>query len=412
MSERTDALQRLRGAHEAAVLGELRRSGALSRSELMKRVGLSRTTLFRIVSDLLERKAVVEQPTPQDGPRRNGRPPLEIALNAHGAELIGIDLRRDQIQVVIANCAHEFVGRYSAPLSRAGEPEQAAAQAVAAVEELVRRESISLAPLQAIGLGLVGFVRDPASQVPHDMTPFAGQIAAALGERFGAPVRTDNNARLAALAEATWGAGRGLRNIVYLRWAHGVGGGLVVDGRLVHGAHGTAGEIGHTSCDPEGPPCHCGGRGCLEGAVSVPALLGACAARGAAVADADELTARAAEGDPVAVEVVREAAVTVGRTLAALAGHLDPECILIDAEPAALGGLVLDHVAEQVAALSLPAAARTIAVRPATLGADAAARGGVALLLHTASTAGGDPAGGGDPASAAAAAGQWAVPGC
>lgn len=76
MTERTDALQRLRRANEAAVLGELRRSGALSRGELKDRVGLSRTTLFAIVSDLLERNAVVEQPAPDPGQPRGaaGRP--------------------------------------------------------------------------------------------------------------------------------------------------------------------------------------------------------------------------------------------------------------------------------------------------------------------------------------------------
>ncbi|MEU3224019.1 ROK family transcriptional regulator [Streptomyces sp. NPDC006976] len=384
MTERTDALQRLRRANEAAVLGELRRSGALSRGELKDRVGLSRTTLFAIVSDLLERNAVVEQPAPDAGqPRGRGRPALEISLNSRGAELIGIDLQRHHIHVVVANCAHEIVGRYGAPVPADSQAAERAAQAIRAVEELVRSENISLAPVQGIGLGLPGFVQNPASADRHTMTPFAGHVAAELGRHFGAPVLTDNNSRLAALAEVTWGAARGFDNAVYLRWSQGVGGGLVVNGSLVHGAHGAAGEIGHTSCDPEGKPCHCGGRGCLEGLISVPALLAACADRGVDARDAEELIGLAADGRPEVSDVLRGAAVTAGRVLAALAAQVDPECVVVYGEPAALDDLVLTPIREQIAALSLPSAPRSIEVRGSTLGGDAAALGGVALLLRT-----------------------------
>ncbi|MEL5959651.1 ROK family protein [Streptomyces sp. CLV115] len=159
-------------------------------------------------------------------------------------------------------------------------------------------------------------------------------------------------------------------------WSQGVGGGLVVNGQLVRGAHGTAGEIGHTSCDPEGKPCHCGGRGCLEGLIGLPALLAACADRGVAVADAEEMIVLAAKGRPAVADVFRDVAVTAGRVLAALAAQVDPECIVVCGEPAALDELVLAPIREQLAALSLPAAPRTVEVRGSALGGDAAALGG------------------------------------
>ncbi|MFE5256868.1 ROK family protein [Streptomyces coelicoflavus] len=381
MSERPDALQRLRGAHEAAVLGELRRSGALSRNELMRRVGLSRTTLFAIVSDLLGREAVVEQ-SARARQRGRGRPPTEITLNPCGAELIGIEAQRGRTHIVIANSAHDIVGRHSAPVEAGATAEERADAIIAAVGDLLRERRLALAPLQGIGLGLPGFVQDPASADPRSMTPFAAHVAAALEQYFHVPVVVDNNARLAALAEVTWGAARGHFNAVYLRWSDGVGGGLVVDGRLVRGAHGTAGEIGHTSCDASGPPCHCGGRGCLEAEIRLPALLARCAERGVTVRDADELLVLAESGEPTARNVLREAATLAGRVLAAVAAHSDPECIVIDGEPAALEEPVLTTVREQVRTLSLPTAPRDITVRRAALGKDAAARGAVALLLH------------------------------
>ncbi|WP_329612678.1 ROK family protein [Streptomyces brevispora] len=126
-----------------------------------------------------------------------------------------------------------------------------------------------------------------------------------------------------------------------------------------------------------------GGRGCLKGLISVPALLAACADRGVTARDAAELVALAAEGQPDAADVVRIAALVAGRVLAALAAQVDPECIVVYGEPAALDDLVLTPIREQLAALSLPSAPRTIEVRGSTLGAEAAALGGVALLLHT-----------------------------
>lgn len=398
MTERPDALRRLRGVHEAAVLGELRRSGALSRADLTRRVGLSRTTLFAIVSDLLERGTVVERAAPER-PRGRGRPALEVALNSRGAELIGIDLRRTRLHVVIANTAHDVVGARTRPLPPDSAPAARAAAAVGAVEGLAAERGLSLTSVQGIGLGLPGFVQDPASADPGALTPEAARIAAELERHFGVPLALDNNSRLAALAEVTWGAARGHAHAVYVRWSDGVGGALVINGALVRGAHGAAGEIGHTSVDPEGPRCHCGGRGCLEGAVSVPAMLAACRAAGGAVRDARELWARAAEAPGPARDAVTGAARTMGRALAALAAQTDPECLVLDGEPAALGDLVLDPVRERLAALSLPSAARPITVRASSLGQEAAARGGVALLLRAP-----EPGADGSPALAPTAA--------
>lgn len=364
------------------MLGELRRSGALSRGELVDRVGLSRTTLFAIVSDLLAREAVIEH-TGAERPRR-GRPPLAVSLNPRGAELIGVELQRTRMHIVIANHAHEIVARVRIPLPTDSGPDELAEAVIAGVGDLVRERRISLAPVQGIGLGLPGFVHDPTAEDARGMTPFAARIATGLGRHFDAPVVTDNNTRLAALAEVTWGAARGRDNAVYLRWSEGVGGGLVINGRLVRGAHGAAGEIGHTSCLPRGPRCHCGGRGCLEGAIRIPALLAACSSRGVAVRDADELVELAAAGGQTVRDVVHEAAVTAGRVLAALAAQTDPECIVIDGELAVLDDLVLGTIREQLAAFSLPAAPRDISVTASALGGDSAARGAIALLLRAA----------------------------
>jgi len=397
------ALQRLRGAHETALLAELRRSGGLSRSELIERSGLSRTTVFAIVSDLLASKTLVERPRAASGgtdgqdpatqgasgtgtSAARGRPAMSVFLNPRGAQLIGIGLLRTRLQIVIANHAHELVSRCTVPLAAEAGPGERVAAVGAAVDAMVAAHGISLAAVAGVGLGLPGLVRR-RDQEPPDAASAEARIVSALGERFGTPVLTDNNTRLAALAETTWGAARDLSHIVYLQWSDRVGGGLVIDGRLVRGAHGAAGEIGHTSCDPQGPPCYCGGRGCLEGVIGLPALVDRCRARGVDVRDGAHLLALAASGQPAAVDVVREAAATAGRVLAGLAVQIDPAAVIVAGELAGLGAPVLAAVREQLETLALPGAALGITVAASTLGSEAAAQGAVAMLLRAAGNA-------------------------
>ncbi|WP_432112267.1 ROK family protein [Streptomyces sp. YPW6] len=399
---RADALQRLRSAHERAVLDELRRSGALTRADLVSRVGLSRTTLSAIVADLLAREVLVERRTaseglgasapdtegqaagpPAPGPeplRGRGRPATTVSLNPRGAALVGIGMLVDRLEIVVANHAHQFVAGASRTWSPDLGPDERLAEVMEATQE-VRRSGISLAAVEAVGLGLPGPVRDLTGQGDLAAAPAVTHLTTDLERHFGAVVRTDNNTRLAALAEVTWGSARGLSDILYLRWSHGVGGGIVIGGRLVRGAHGAAGEIGHTSRDPRGPACYCGGRGCLEGQAALPALLAACRDRGVHPRDTGELLALAAAGQPAVTQVLDEAAAAVGQVLAALAAQTDPACVVVAGEPAGLDG-VLRVIRRQLDALSLPTARPRIPVRSSALGDDAAAQGAVAMLLR------------------------------
>ena len=123
-----------------------------------------------------------------------------------------------------------------------------------------------------IGLGVPGIVDAERGRVGvdvHYVPELAGApLAAMLGERLGVPVFVDNDVNALALAEWTWGAGRGARSLVMLALGTGVGGGIIVDGRLLRGRAGFGGELGHVPMNFDGPPCRCGGRGCLKAYVS------------------------------------------------------------------------------------------------------------------------------------------------
>jgi len=373
MEKQADALQRLRQAHEEAVLAVLRSEGLMSRTQLTRRTGLSRTTLFAIISELMERGAVIESGAEDDGrPRGRGRPAGRVSLNPDAGLLIGVDLGRRRIRVAIANIARQVIATAvedSAP--DAGESEQADL-AIALIHKICEDRGIGLRALEAIGIGLVGVMDAPDRR---------WRAAERLEAAFGARVEADNNARLAALAEQTWGAARSASDVIYVRWSVGVGGGFISGGRLLRGAHGASGELGHVSVDPAGPRCHCGGRGCMEGRIGVPALLEAIAAQGVRLTGTDDLLEAAQARTPAVTKVVVEAARTLGTVLAGAVTQLDPERVVVGGDLAALGGLVLDPIRSAIGEYALPGTRRTLDIVPADLGPAASAMGAIALVL-------------------------------
>jgi len=381
MAKPTDALQRLRRVHEDAALDALRASGALSRTELIARTGLSRTTLFAIISELIERSAIVEVEAPVSGPRGRGRPATLVMLNPEAGQLIGLDLARHRVHLAIANVSHQIIATGMEDIPEDADALDQAETVVRLIRRVTADHGVRLGSLEAIGLGLVGVMDDPVLSAGIAPVRYAPVIER-LEREFGVRVAVDNNARLAALAENTWGAARSVQDMVYVRWSTGVGGGFIVGGRLVRGAHGAAGEIGHVSLDPSGPPCHCGGRGCLEQLIGGRALLAAASLRGIQLANLDALVAAAQDRVPGVCELISGAAADLGRVMADTVVQLDPERVVVGGEFASLGSLVLEPIRAAISRLSLPNSLRAIGVIPADLGVNASAMGAIALLLH------------------------------
>jgi predicted NBD/HSP70 family sugar kinase len=364
-------LQLLRETHEQRVIAALRTQGALTRAQLTEQTDLSRATLSVIIQALLARKAVTETVADDasDGPvaRGRGRPVSRLTLNAAGGLALGMDLGHRRIQVTIANVAHEIVASESVPCAERTPWARRLQLAVDLVDELTTRHELSLNALAGIGVGVVGPVPTGRNLIPSGRP---AQLRDTLTERFGVPVHLDNNTRLAALAEALWGAGSGFDSALYLRLSYGVGGGLVLGGRLFAGATGAAGELGHISVDRDGPECTCGGRGCLERYVSLATLLEQCG---------DLLEANS----PQAHAVLAEAGTRIGEVLAAACNTLNPEVVIIGGELADTGDHLLVPLNAALRRYSHAQVHRTLSVTRAALGPDAAARGGIALVLTT-----------------------------
>jgi glucokinase len=237
-----------------------------------------------------------------------------------------------------------------------------------------------------VGVGVPGIVDAERGTVGVDIH-YAPELAGAplgrmLGDRLGVPVFVDNDVNALALGEWTWGAGRGTRSLVVLALGTGVGGGIILDGRLHRGQAGFGGELGHVPIDFDGPPCVCGGRGCLKAYVSgTDIALRAGARLGRAVA-AVEVFRLAADGDAAAGAIVEDVCTALGAGLAIIVNGLNPERVLLAGSVAKSLRPLEARLRAALARYAFAEALRATRLQILALDKDAAVRGGAALVHY------------------------------
>ena len=226
----------------------------------------------------------------------------------------------------------------------------------------------------AIGLGAPG----PVDHIRGDLltlvnlpgisnTPFRQ----ALSQRLGLPVALDHDAKVAALGEFHFGAGRDRDSMIYIVMGTGVGAAIIYAGQLLYGEGNSAGECGHMSVDPNGHRCHCGSRGCLEAYASGPALSRHYAAATGISISGDEIARRAKTGDAAARQVFDEAGRALGIAIATLAMTLNIETFVIGGSVARAGELLLRPARETLPGYAFAAVAARLRVIASALGEDA-----------------------------------------
>lgn len=235
--------------------------------------------------------------------------------------------------------------------------------------------------IDGIGVGCGGPMQWPAGVVSPLNMPWRGfPLRDRLAERYSVPVRVHNDAVCVAVAEH-WQGGWGTDDLLGMVVSTGVGGGVVSRGRLVDGASGNAGHVGHVVVEPGGPLCGCGGRGCLEAIARGPAVVAWAAARGSRATSGVELAQLADRGDAVALQAFARAGRALGLAIASTAALLDVEVVTVGgglSQVPSLWPTLRRAVAEQ-ARLSFLQGLR---VEPARLGQEAGLVGAAALLIE------------------------------
>jgi predicted NBD/HSP70 family sugar kinase len=380
----------LRELNRRRVLAALRDRHATNRGELCRVTGLARTTVTSLVAELLGDGIVVEGPA-EPGTGRAGRPAAALTLAPQPQLVVGIDFGHSHCTVGIADSAARVVAECSTPMDVDASADRALAHAAATVHRLVEGLGARRTLVAGAALGLPAPV-DLRTGAVGSGNILPGWVdrrpAAELAELLGLPVAVDNDANLGALAEATYGAARGMSDVVYVKVSTGIGAGLVLGGEVFRGSTGLAGEIGHVPVDPDGAVCRCGNRGCLETVVSVTHVLRLLQPAHREPLDVARVVELVEAGDVGAARVLRDAGATIGRVLADLCNGLNPEALVLGGELSQVGEALLGGVRESIGRSAQPGIVRALRVLAGTLGPRAQLLGAVALAQRHASPVG------------------------
>lgn len=372
--EPSDSAKPVRARNLLLVAEHVNTHGSSTRADLARATGLSRTAVSSLVSELLERRILVEPgqpPTVKGVGASTGRPAVELSLNPDGGALVGIHLAHDGVRIVLADLATTVIDERNLPIDVDHEPTQTLEYAASAGLALMRDHHLE--PRRVLGLGVA--VAAPLTLPTHSLSPttvlhdWAGvDIARHLYEHTGLPVHIGNDANLGAIAEWRMGAGRAVDDLIYVMVSDGVGAGLILGGRLYEGGAGGAGELGHVTVQPDGRVCRCGNRGCLETVVGARALVHALSYSGAQVDGIADIVALAEHGHPGVKRVLVDAGRAIGQALAGPCTVLDPRLVVVGGKTAKASAPLIQGIHDALSLALSPLNSRGVGVVVGQLG--------------------------------------------
>ena len=300
--------------------------------------------------------------------------------------IVGIDIGGTKLATVVADRTGTILKKIRKPTSAERGPHHAVESLLEMVGETIRLAELKRENISGIGVSCggpldtkTGVVYSPPNLPGWDAFPLKESIEA----EFHVPTIIENDANASALAEWRFGGGRGYNYVLYMTMSTGIGGGIVANGQIYHGANDSAGEVGHQILLPDGPLCGCGQRGCLEALCSGPAI-----ARRArevireqpntailkladgeiAQVKSEHVLEAARTGDSLAMSLMEETGYYMGWGIANLVNILNPEIVLIGTIAVAAGDLLLDPIRRTVADMAMQRPAEAVKIMPADLG--------------------------------------------
>lgn len=344
----------MRAINRFAILHAIRDAGTISRVALSRTTGLSQATVTSITAELLKEEMLLEQ---EGGKSIGGRKPVPLAVNPRAAYSVGVHLSVDKVCVVIMDLQATILNSYSKNLDPADlSLEKVLETLVEAVQACLWKADFSKSQISGIGVAIPGLI-DSRSGFVHFIPNYNWKnvnLAQILRERVGVPVYVENSANTLVIFEQWFGVGRGTRNFLLITTEHGIGMGMVLDGKIFRGFRGIAGEFGHTIVAEDGPLCRCGETGCLEAICGNNAIIrdaleaarcGEWQLEGEKV-DIEMILAAAREGNAALRMIYRRVGRTLGIGISNMLKLFDPEKIIISGKGVLAGDLLLEPMAE------------------------------------------------------------------
>lgn len=315
--------------------------------------------------------------------------------------VIGVDVGGTKVAVGIVNVHGEILAHLRAPMNCKNGAEAGLASVLSAIESLFKQDPSNRAKIHRIGICAPGPL-DPRTGVvinPPNVPcwrdfPLADEVA----KRYSAVVKLDNDANAGGLAEYLWGAGRGYRNVFFATIGTGIGTGIILDGKILHGRTGSAAEGGHVSIDFNGPVCNCGKKGCIEILASGTAIARRAReklaqspqlsaqlltlADGNAASVRSEMVGKAAEaGDPLAREILEQTLEYLAIWLGNTVDLLEPEVIILGGGAAEMLRPHFGEIQKRMKSWCINSRYLEIPLVPAFYGENAGVAGGAALCI-------------------------------
>ena len=349
--------------------------GPISRAEVARLTGLTRTSVGELVAEL-EADGLAREVG--RGPSTGGKQPTLVSLVDDAREVVTLDLGERTFTAALLDLRGEVRERITRDLEGA-DGDAALAVVHDLIDEILARAT---RPILGIGVGAPGIVdANGTIRWAVNLSWTDLPLGTILHERYGFPTVVANDSRAAALATFLFDGDDRPANLVAIKVGRGIGAGLVLDGQLFGGDGDGAGEIGHIVVEPDGAECHCGRFGCLETVASAPAILRAAEAAGLETKTLPELAAAAADGDETALAVSRAAGRALGAAVSNLIGILDVREIVIHGSVTALGEPWFAAIRDEATRRSLGPLARETRIVDGGIGEDLTLLGACALLL-------------------------------
>jgi glucokinase-like ROK family protein len=385
----------IRKVNTSLVLNALRLHAPISRAELATITKLNRSTITNIVNVLIEDGLVLELDVMEP---KIGRPGIALALRPEGGAVIGVEIGVGFISVILTDFVANILWREWIEFSLVKPQIEIISEAEKLIDQAISFAREKHLRVLGIGLGVPGLVNVQKGELLF--APNLGWQNVPLrlmwNQRFHLPLYVENEANLGALGEYYFGVGRDVDNFIYLSSGVGLGGGIIINGKLFKGGRGFAGEIGHIQRDPQGEICGCGRRGCWETQVGPRAVLQRVkrsieADPGNMLANYvngdlknltfDQVVDCALQGDQLCRTALEEVGRNLGTGIADLANIFNPQMVVIGGAFSYARKIILPVLENTISNETLTAVKEDLSVRFSEHGADACVLGAIAVVL-------------------------------
>ncbi|MYL46699.1 ROK family protein [Virgibacillus halodenitrificans] len=383
--------QLMKSVNKSIILNKIRTAEPISRAQIAKTTKLTPPTVSSIVKELIEQGLVVER---DSGQSMGGRKPTMLQINHTAFYIIGVDAGPDNIDVIIADLSGATLTHHSSQLQASLTNEEFLAQLKISIHAIIDDAPINGNEILGIGVAMHGVVdvETGTSLISPNLGLTNIPIKAELEKEFNVIIKVENDARAMALGEAWFGGHGEIDNMVAVNLGRGVGAGIVVAGKLYHGAQDIAGEIGHMTIDMNGKDCECGNRGCLQTFATGAAISTRAADRLQASESSlehepvfkltgESVYALAKAGNKMYEEVLVETGVYIGVGLTNLIHLVNPKKVVLGGGVMNSAEFLLPSIQKTINQRALTTDAKQTEVVVTSLGEDATLLGAVSLLL-------------------------------